>query len=235
MINFEWGKHGIKKYSASSDITVIVDILSFSTCVDIAISNGALLYPYRYKDDSAVEYAESLNAELASFKRIAEIFSLSPASLKNIPSGTKIVLPSPNGSELSLLSESRITICACLRNFKAVGEFINTIGGNVTVIAAGEKWQDGSIRFAVEDFIGAGAVLSVLNGSCSPEAKACRGFFESARIELTNLIRNCVSGNELIERGFACDVGAALELNISDAIPILVNGCYVNQSNASLH
>jgi 2-phosphosulfolactate phosphatase len=141
MINFEWGKHGIRKYSASSDITVIVDILSFSSCVDIAISNGALLYPYRYKDDSAVEYAESLNAELASFKRSAEIFSLSPVSLKNIPSGTKIVLPSPNGSELSLLSESRITICACLRNFNAVGEYINTIGGNVTVIAAGEKWQ----------------------------------------------------------------------------------------------
>jgi 2-phosphosulfolactate phosphatase len=95
--------------------------------------------------------------------------------------------------------------------------------------------RNGSIRFAVEDFIGAGAVLSVLNGSCSPEARACGGFFGSARIGLTNLLRNCVSGIELIERGFACDVDAALELNISDAIPILVNGCYVNQSNASLH
>lgn len=235
MINFEWGTHGVKKYSAGSDVTVIVDVLSFSTCVDIVTANGSVLYPYRYKDGSAVGYAKSLNAELASFTRSAVVPSLSPVSLKNLPANSRIVLPSPNGSELSLLSESKITLCACLRNFNAIGEYINSTDGNVTVIAAGEKWPDGSIRFAIEDFIGAGAVLSVLVGSLSPEAEACRSFFEANLSKLERLIYGCISGKELAERVFAGDVDAALELNCSKAVPYLQNGYYADLSNSTLH
>lgn len=235
MINFEWGSHGVEKYSANSDVTVIVDVLSFSTCVDIVTANSAVLYPYRYKDGSAVEYAASLNAQLASITRSEVIPSLSPVSLKHLPADTRIVLPSPNGSELSLLSRSKITLCACLRNYEAIGEYINSIGGDVTVIAAGEKWPDGGIRFAVEDLIGAGAVLSVLKGGQSPEAEACRSFFGSIRLEIGRLIRNCMSGNELIERGFPADVELALGLNTSNAVPAIVNGCYINHRNSALH
>lgn len=60
MINCEWGIDGINKYSSISDITIIVDVLSFSTCVDIALSQKAIVYPYVYKDDSAIEYAAAL-------------------------------------------------------------------------------------------------------------------------------------------------------------------------------
>lgn len=231
MIKFEWGRHGVEKYSSGSDVTVIVDVLSFSTCVDIVTGNGAAVYPYRYKDDSAAVYAASLNAQLVSHARSEITPSLSPESLKGIPAHARVVLPSPNGSELSLLSRSKVTLCACLRNFEAIGEYLNFIGGDVTVIAAGEKWPDGSIRFAIEDFLGSGAVLSALKGELSAEAEACRSFFNSNNGDIRNLLHGCVSGKELIGRGFAGDVDIALELNCSKSVPYLLHGCYTNIGN----
>lgn len=234
MINFEWGRHGLEKCSATSDAVIIIDVLSFSTCVDIVTEKGGCIFPYRYKDDTSVEYAKSVNAHLTSFKRSSELPSLSPVSLKNIPPGSRIVLPSPNGSELTLLSGSKLTICACLRNFTAVAGYVNTLDGNITVIAAGEKWPDGSIRFAIEDFLGAGAVLSLLQAELSIEAQACRSFFTANQQNTESIIYGCISGRELAERGFKCDVDAALELNISGSIPVLHSGCYIDFNKTNL-
>ncbi|MFZ1789123.1 MAG: hypothetical protein WAT92_12450 [Saprospiraceae bacterium] len=102
-IRFEWGLKGVEELAPISDVIIIVDVLSFSTCVDIATKNGADIFPYRWKDDSAIDYAKNLNAELADFKRkYTDGFSLSPTSLLDIQPKTKLVLPSPNGSTLCL-------------------------------------------------------------------------------------------------------------------------------------
>lgn len=42
----EWGEQGVAQLSAISDVIVIVDVLSFSTCVEIATSKGATVFPY---------------------------------------------------------------------------------------------------------------------------------------------------------------------------------------------
>lgn len=228
MINCEWGIDGINKYSSISDITIIVDILSFSTCVDIALSQKAIVYPYVYKDDSAIEYAAANDALLASFNRRKDRFSLSPSSLKKISEGTRIVLPSPNGSELSLCSLSKVTLCACYRNYRLVAEYANSISENIVVIPAGEKWPNGTIRFAIEDYLGAGALLSELKGELSAEANAAKKLFESLKPELYDIISGSLSGRELIEKGFPEDVDLALELNAGSSVPVLKNEYYVN-------
>ncbi|NOS84137.1 MAG: hypothetical protein HOP31_03260 [Ignavibacteria bacterium] len=230
MINCEWGIEGINKYSSDSVVTVIIDVLSFSTCVDIALSKNAVIFPYRFKDDSAIQYAKTNNAVLASFNRSKDSYSLSPASLKNINTETRIVLPSPNGSELSLSSKSKVTMCACLRNYRAVAESINSISGNVVVIPAGEKWTNGTIRFAIEDYLGAGALISELKGELSVEAYASKKLFESLKTELRDVIRGSISGRELIEKGFPEDVDLALESNAGKTIPILLDNYYTNSS-----
>jgi 2-phosphosulfolactate phosphatase len=94
----EWGLEGIRKLSPVSDVFIIVDVLSFSTCVDIAAGNKAFILPYKFKDESASNYASINGAELAAFSRSRQEFSLSPSSLTKIKPGTKLVLPSPNGS-----------------------------------------------------------------------------------------------------------------------------------------
>ena len=61
----EWSMRGLLALAPSSDAVVIVDILSFSTAVDIAVSNGACVFPYRWKDDSAARFARDGQAHLA--------------------------------------------------------------------------------------------------------------------------------------------------------------------------
>jgi 2-phosphosulfolactate phosphatase len=229
-INCEWGIKGIEQYKQKSDVIIIVDVLSFSTSVDIALSKGAVIYPYRYTDETALLYSKQVNAELASSSRSSDVLSLSPGSLQKIITGTKLVLPSPNGSELSFVSGSKTvkTITACLRNCRAVSEAAVKLGERITVIPAGEKWKDGSIRFAIEDYIGAGAVISFLNGSLSQEAEMALEAFKNAEENLYDRISNSVSGVELNDMGFPGDVKLACEFNVSDTVPILNGNIFEN-------
>ncbi len=43
----EWGLAGVEALAPHSDVMIIVDVLSFTTCVDIAIGRGGVVYPYR--------------------------------------------------------------------------------------------------------------------------------------------------------------------------------------------
>jgi 2-phosphosulfolactate phosphatase len=149
-------------------------------------------------------------------------YSLSPPSLQSIPAGTAIVLPSPNGSALSLEAAAEAaTYCACLRNAPAVAARLSATARRVNLIPAGEQWHDGSLRPCVEDPIGAGAAIAGLSGSLSPEAELAREVFESFRSRLHETIRNCVSGLELIERGFPRDIDLAADYAVSACVPSL--------------
>lgn len=225
----EWGAAGITQLAPISDVVVIVDVLSFSTSVDIATRNGAIAFPYRWKDESALAYAQSLQAELAGRDRSTG-YSLSPTSLLSIPAGTHLVLPSPNGSTLSLSTGQTPTLTGCFRNCAAIARYAQTLGSNIAVIPAGERWADGSLRPGWEDWLGAGAILSVLPGTPSPEAEAAIAAFHHAKKQLVESLINCGSGKELIVRGFAKDVELASQLNISQCVPRLVNQAYINQS-----
>src|SRR5215217_860575 len=120
-VRYEWGAYGISTLGPDSDVIIIVDVLSFSTCVDVAVGNGALVYPYRSHDQSAQLFATERQALLAQSRWSESTgYSLSPASLRAIPPGTRLVLPSPNGTNLSGATGTIPTIAGCLRNARAV-------------------------------------------------------------------------------------------------------------------
>jgi 2-phosphosulfolactate phosphatase len=225
-IRFEWGERGAIALAPISDILVIVDILSFSTCVDIATARGATVFPYRWKDSSAHAFAAERNATVAVSRGTTGQFSLSPASLENIPTGIRLVLPSPNGAALSFCTGNTPTLCGCLRNCRAVADYANQRGRRIAVIAAGERWEDGTLRVSVEDLIGAGAIIQYLSGRRSPEADAAKAAFEHASRNIPGCLGKCASGQELLERGFPADVALAAAVNCSDAVPLLKEEAY---------
>ena len=226
-IRCEWGEPGIARLASISDAIVIVDVLSFSTSVDIAVANGADVYPYDRRDESAAAYARTHDAVLAgAFDAADSVYSLSPASLLGIPAGTRLVLPSPNGATLSLATGQVPTLAGCLRNAEAVARAALAFGPRIGVVPAGERWPEGSLRAALEDWIGAGAVVHYLTGSRSPEAKAAAAMFRWARTRLGEHLSQCSSGKECRARGRARDVDLAAALNVSSVAPILRGGAY---------
>lgn len=228
-VRCEWGEKGVLRLAPISDIVIIIDVLSFSTCIDIANSRGAIVFPCQWKDESVQVFAQSVGAEIAE-KRGGSRYSLSPASLLDINTGTRLVLPSPNGSALSLTTKGIPTLAGCLRNCRSVALAAMDYGQRIAVIPAGEKWHDGSLRPSFEDLIGAGAVINHLEGRFSPEAQLAVEAYRGVRPSLKYFIKQCGSGQELIERGFEQDVDLASEIDVSGCIPRLFDGAYVNHA-----
>lgn len=226
-IRCEWGLQGVAHLAPVSDAVIIVDVLSFSTSVTIAVERGALVYPYAGPPEELAGYAASRGAQAAGRRDDPGAYSLSPESLLNIPEGTRLVLPSPNGSTLSLRAQPARVLAGCLRNARAVARAAMSFGSRIAVIPAGERWwADGSLRPALEDLLGAGAILQHLPGSLSPEARAAQAVFHALQSDLEAVLRGCSSGKELIERGNQKDVRLAAQLDGSEYAPVLLDGAY---------
>jgi 2-phosphosulfolactate phosphatase len=225
-IRFEWGMHGLQALSECRSF-IIVDVLSFTTCVSIALARQAIVFPYRWKGAAAQSFAEEHQAIIAEMRDVKGTHSLSPKSMMNILPGTRIVLPSPNGATLSIeAAEFGDVLLSSLRNCSAVAAYVERLETPIGVIAAGEQWPNGYMRVAYEDFIGAGAVISKLKGTISPEAQAAANAFESAANHLQQSLRECGSGWELIQRGFPEDVDLAAVLDSETVVPRLVDSAF---------
>jgi 2-phosphosulfolactate phosphatase len=151
----EWGPAAVSAL-APADVTVVIDVFSFTTCVDVAASRGAAILPYPWNDASAAEFARAQRAELAGRRRQAR-YSLAPESYLAAPEGLRCVLPSPNGAQVALAAARTVPVllAGSLRNARAVAEAAYQLGSSFNVIPAGERWFDGSLRPALEDWIGA--------------------------------------------------------------------------------
>jgi 2-phosphosulfolactate phosphatase len=233
-VRFEWGPTGAEALAPQVDVLVIVDVLSFTTAVDIAVGRGARVYPFRYRDDSAAAFATRIGALLAVNRQDVSPttpYSLSPASLAAIPAEANLVLPSPNGSTISVLAAKlgRPILAGCLRNATAVAAAARTQGDVIGIIGSGERWHDGTLRPALEDLIGAGAIIEGLPANqCSPEAHAALTAFRAAREHLPEYLMHCVSGRELAAIGYAQDVQIASQLNVSCTAPVFRSAAYTS-------
>jgi 2-phosphosulfolactate phosphatase len=230
-VRCEWGLEGVGALAGCRSF-IVVDVLSFSTCVSIAAERGVVVYPYPSRDLRAHDHAERHRAVLAGPRGAA--YSLSPGSLLSADAGTRIVLPSPNGATISLRAAAQGRVFAgCLRNASAVGRRAMEIGGPIGIIPAGEQWAAGTLRPAVEDLLGAGAIVAALSGLSvrfSPEASAAAAAFRAAAPNLLETLLTSTSGRELVDRGFADDVRMAAQVDADDAVPELAEGAFVDSS-----
>lgn len=240
-IVLEWGPSGAAALAPGCDVAVVVDVLTFSTTVSVAADGGMRVVPYRWADDSAADEARRRGAALAVSREAARDgdVSLSPATFRRIPAADgprTVVLPSPNGSTIcAVLAEAGLeVVVASLRNRRAVAAWLARRGGRVLVVPAGERWPDDTLRPAIEDLWGAGAVVADLlaepaGAQASDEARAAAAAYRLVDGRLAAALAACSSGQELIGRGYAPDVAIAAELDASESVPRLVDGVLVAQ------
>ncbi|GAA4552824.1 2-phosphosulfolactate phosphatase [Pseudonocardia xishanensis] len=128
-----------------------------------------------------------------------------------------------------------------LRNRSAAAEWLRgrraeEPGVRVAIVAAGERRPDGTLRPAVEDLWGAGALVAALDDwPASPEARAAAAAFTAVADDVRAALHDCASGRELHGMGFPDDVDTAAELDESTSVPILRDGAFIaSRSNRAL-
>jgi len=151
-----------------------------------------------------------------------------------VPFTPRLVLPSPNGSAIAAAADGMV-VAACLRNAAAAASWALRSGygtrrHSVAVIAAGERWPDGSLRPALEDGLGAGAVLYHLRlAGCelSAEAATMATTYEASE-DIGAAVRACASALELTAIGFSSDVDLAVERDIDAHVAVLTAGVFAS-------
>jgi 2-phosphosulfolactate phosphatase len=238
---------GARVLAAACRVVVVVDVLSFTTAIEVAVGRGAVVFPHRWPDPGAAAFARRVGAVLAGRRDEPRStgepprgspdpsgpggrppYSLSPVSLLDVPPGTRLVLPSPNGSAVAaaIAHAGPVVLAGCLRNASAVARAAREAGGDgpVGVVAAGERRPDGALRPAVEDLLGAGAVLHALGGRPSPEARAAVAAFRQR--DLPRDLLASASGRELAALGRTAEVHLAAEHDVSQVVPVLRGGAF---------
>jgi 2-phosphosulfolactate phosphatase len=228
-IRFERGERGLRAIIRDCTVVVIVDVLSFSTAADVAVTAGARVFATPYSTDVR-EVAERHNAIYAVARgeeTKGRPYSLSPDTLLTVPPDSQLVLPCMDGATLIATSQeggSRWIMTGCLRNASAAAAFINKhfASDNIAIVAAGERWPNFTLRPALEDDLAAGAILSQLDlTDASPEAKSVAGAFLAMSNNLADAVRTSVSGRELIELGYPHDVESAVQYGVSRTVPVV--------------
>lgn len=225
-VHLEWGREGLQQALERADVIAIVDVLSFSTTVCAAIEAGASVLPLRWEDD---EEAVAASEGVVARESVGGRRALSPLGFDESSAGKCYAIRSPNGATLSARAQAApVCFAGCLRNASATSQALQSASqeheAGISVIAAGERWpsvsgesQGGAMRVALEDWLGASALISALVGEFSADARIAKRVFDASHKELEQLVCECPSGVELIERGFrdevlfACDYDAAMD------------------------
>ncbi|MEV6897741.1 2-phosphosulfolactate phosphatase [Amycolatopsis sp. NPDC051372] len=230
-VRLEWGAEGVTALGGACAVLVVVDVLSFCTTTDLVAARGGRVLPVRWRDERGVAEARAEGAVVAG----EAAWTLRPSSVTDIPSGTLLALPSPNGATLTAAAAATgaHVLAGCLRNASAVAAKALELaaGRPVGVIPAGERWgidllgegkHFGPLRPCVEDQLGAGAIAAALaRHGRTLSAEAALAAVAYAGTDLSHALRTCSSGRELTAAGHPGDVELAAQTDVSTTAPTL--------------
>lgn len=213
-VDLEWGPNGVDLFAGRVDLVVVVDVLRFTTVVDVAVARGTSVVPAVWAPTGDADYAR-----------------LSPSRLLRERPEPRMEVPSPNGSTLTLRAATAgvPVVAGCLRNASAVASWVLDQGfGRIGLVPAGEGWPDGSFRNALEDCLGAAAVAAALDGANrTAEAESAARMWTAVRKQAPRMLHECRSGQELLGRRLADDIEIAADVDASACVPLLVDGAFV--------
>ena len=185
---------------APSDIVVVVDVLRFSSTVIQAVERG----------------------ETVPMDAAARATSINGAVVAEAAAGT-----------------TAIVLLGGPRNAAAVAGAVMTVQHergartSIAVIACGERTADepgAPLRFAVEDLLGAGAIIDALSDlgidHSSPDAAVAGEAFRSLRGAMRHLLTASGSGRELDAADRRDEVLPAAAVDAASVVPVLRDGVF---------
>ena len=185
---------------APADIVVVVDVLRHSSSVVDAIARGERVALY-----------EGAHSAFRDGAAVAEAAARTGA----------------------------VVLLGCLRNPSAVAAAVlaaqrrRSARTSIAIVAAGERVsrdEGAPVRFAVEDQLGAGAVVDALGAlgvdHTSPEAAAAGEAFRGLRGAARHLLTASGSGQELLAAGRGDEVLSAAAVDAASVVPVLRDGVF---------
>lgn len=184
---------------------------------------------------------------------VVDVLRFSSTVTDAVAAGGTVSLPdaatwSRNGAAVAAAAGDATVLVGSIRNASAVARAVLEVQNrrqartSVNVIAAGELTDAGDLRFAVEDLLGAGAIISVLSDlgadHTSPEAAAACESARGLRRALRHLLTASGSAKEIAEgvestaKMIASGVvptepAAASQFDATDAVPVLQGETFV--------
>jgi 2-phosphosulfolactate phosphatase len=234
-LRVEWGLDGVRALGPHCAVLVIIDVLVFTTSVDVALGRGARVLPLPWRDERAAAAAGMAGAVLTTsgLDGHDSEWTLRPSSLVGVPADTFLAMASANGGALcaAAADTGATVLAACLRNASAVAAAASAMAGDrpIGIVPGGERWRpDDTLRPSLEDYLGAGAVAAAVTGRLapSPEATLAAMAYQSAAGQVPELLAASVSGRELITAGVPRDVALASEVDASTVVPVLSAGVF---------
>lgn len=221
-VRFDWGAPGVARLAPHCRTFVVVDVLRFSTAVETGLTHGLVVQPEHWplpRTSTRVGYVADGSVPGGP--------SLSPSSLLLLAPGERVILPSLNGANCALAAADTgaMVVAGSLRNASAVAKYLGGATGPIGVIAAGDLASDGTMRPAVEDILGAAAILRLLPGSRSPEAAVAEAGYSA---EPSALVESSASARQLASVGHVDDAVWAGELDVSGCVPVLDGDVFVD-------
>lgn len=201
---------------------VVLDVLRATTSMTAALSAG--VEEIRVFGD--VESARKAAGAYGGAKVLCgEVGCLPPAGfdLGNSPgafgaehAGRVVFMSTTNGTRAIIAArEAKRVLVGALVNAEAVARAAERAAGDVTLLCAGTNGQ-----VAMEDLIGAGAILAAMRGVEleSDVARVAVRLFEGARGDLLGALAEAQGGRNVVAVGLEADVAFAARLN---AVPVV--------------
>jgi len=207
--------------SHSNDVTIVVDALRASTTIITALENFQTIIPVKNIED-ATKLASKYFSVLAGERGGAAVKGFdtgnSPVEIQNF-SGEVLVLTTTNGTRILEGLKSKVLVGSFV-NAKAVAEKAIDIAENhIEVIMAGVNG-----RFAIEDFLGAGEIISNLQDQELDELALASVLASQNKKAVNEAVKNSKSAQGLYELGLGEDVDFCLKRNLYDTVPVYKNG-----------
>ena len=139
--------------------------------------------------------------------------------------GESVPLPDTMGGTSTDIVAGSLRNCAAVARWTLDRQAGKGDRFTVAIVARGETRFSGATRFALEDLLGAGAIIDALAAVgidyCSPEAAAAAAAFTGLRNATGHLIGASTSGRALTASGDRAAVDLAIAVNSSDEVRVL--------------